>query len=525
MPVTRRNFISKVANAGGYGAAFSTMQALGLLAEANSTPLGSLPNDLGRGKKVAILGAGIAGMVSAYELRKAGFECTLLEARERPGGRNWTIRNGSAIEFTDGSVQHCDWKAGQYMNAGPARIPSIHRTMLGYCEELGIPLEVEINTSRSALMQSDDLNGGRAVEQRQIVYDTRGHLAELFSKAIHQGSLDSVMTREDVERLLAFVRTFGDLKEDFSYAGTERGGYAVPRTGGLDMPPFRKPLGLHELLLANFVKGEFYEDRLDWQATMLQPVGGMDRIAYRFAEKLGKLVHYRSTVKEIRRTDEGVRIVYSSSDRQAHSLEADYCICTLPIPILSDLPGDFSNACRQAFRGMPMVTQYKIAWQSPRFWEREHNIYGGISFLNQVVDLVWYPSDRLFSSHGVLISGFNFEADDTGKPTAFGSLGSIAAKLQASRRAVEKLHPGYSNLLTQPVYVSWPSIPYSLGSFANSHLESSQPAYDQLHQPDGNIFFAGDYVSRIVGWQEGAALSAHHVVAEIAARVRSRRVA
>jgi monoamine oxidase len=60
------------------------------------------------------------------------------------------------------------------MNAGPARIPSIHRTMLGYCEELGIPLEVEINTSRSALMQSDDLNGGRAVEQRQIVYDTRG---------------------------------------------------------------------------------------------------------------------------------------------------------------------------------------------------------------------------------------------------------------------------------------------------------------------------------------------------------------
>jgi len=64
MPVTRRNFISKVANAGGYGAAFSTMQALGLLAEANSTPLGSLPNDLGRGKKVVILGTGIAGMVS-----------------------------------------------------------------------------------------------------------------------------------------------------------------------------------------------------------------------------------------------------------------------------------------------------------------------------------------------------------------------------------------------------------------------------------------------------------------------------
>src|SRR5262245_55346828 len=143
---TRRNFIAKVAQAGGYGAAFSTMQALGLLAEPEGKSLGNLPRDLGKGKTVVILGAGIAGMVAAYELRKAGFQCTLLEARERPGGRNWTIRNGSKIEFTDGSVQRCDWKDGLYMNAGPARIPSIHRTMLGYCEELGILLEVEINS-------------------------------------------------------------------------------------------------------------------------------------------------------------------------------------------------------------------------------------------------------------------------------------------------------------------------------------------------------------------------------------------
>src|SRR5262249_39694287 len=154
--------------------------------------LGNLPRDLGKGKTVVILGAGIAGMIAAYELRKAGFACTLLEARERPGGRNWNVRNGTRIEFTDGTGQHCDWKEGLYLNAGPARIPSIHRIMLGYCEELGIPLEVEINTSRSALMQSDDLNGGRPVEQRQVIYDTRGHLAELFSKAIHQGSLDTL---------------------------------------------------------------------------------------------------------------------------------------------------------------------------------------------------------------------------------------------------------------------------------------------------------------------------------------------
>jgi monoamine oxidase len=519
MRVTRRNFIEKVAQTGGYGAAFSAMQALGLLAQPEGKSLGSLPKDLGKGKKVVILGAGIAGMVAAYELRKAGFECTLLEARDRPGGRNWTIRNGTAVEFTDGSVQRCDWKEGLYLNAGPARIPSIHRTMLGYCEELGIPLEVEINTSRSTLMQSDDLNGGRPVEQRQVIYDTRGHLAELFSKAIHQGSLNALLTKEDGERLLAFLRTYGDLKTDLTYAGTERSGYAVARGGGIDPPQFRKPLGLHDLLLANFVKGEFYEDRLDWQATMLQPVGGMDRIAYRFAEKLGNLARFQCVVKEIRRTENGARIVYSSADGAIHSINADFCICTLPIAILRDIPSDFSNATRQAIRGWSMTSHYKIAWQSLRFWEREYNIYGGISFLNQAVDLVWYPSDRLFSSHGVLIAGFNLETDDAGEPTDFGRLKSMEAKLGASKASVEKLHPGRGKELTKPIYISWRSIRYSHGCFANTHLESAQPAYNQMHQSEGNIFFAGDYLSQIVGWQEGAALSAHRVVTEIAGRV------
>src|SRR5882762_7254817 len=101
MPVTRRMFIEKVAQMGGYSAAFSTMDALGLLPRSEAKPFAGLPASIGKGKKVVILGAGIAGMVAAYELRKAGFECAVLEARSRPGGRNWTIRNGNKVEFTD----------------------------------------------------------------------------------------------------------------------------------------------------------------------------------------------------------------------------------------------------------------------------------------------------------------------------------------------------------------------------------------------------------------------------------------
>jgi hypothetical protein len=92
MTISRREFISRVAQAGGYGAAFMTMHSLGLLGmvETEQQKDFPLPPSAGRGTKVIILGAGIAGLVSAYEMRRAGFDCTVLEARERPGGRNWT---------------------------------------------------------------------------------------------------------------------------------------------------------------------------------------------------------------------------------------------------------------------------------------------------------------------------------------------------------------------------------------------------------------------------------------------------
>ncbi len=138
--------------------------------------------------KVVILGAGIAGLVSAYELRALGYECTLLECRQRPGGRNWTVRGGDRVTFLDGTAQTCTWDEGNYQNFGPARLPSIHKTMLGYCEKLGVPLQVEVNMTRSAFLQNDKANGGKPVLLRQAENDTRGHVSELLEKAVNQGA-------------------------------------------------------------------------------------------------------------------------------------------------------------------------------------------------------------------------------------------------------------------------------------------------------------------------------------------------
>ena len=73
-----------------------------------------------------------------------------------------------------------------------------------------------------------------------------------------------------------------------SYMGTTRAGFTTQRGAGLTQSAVHRPLKLDELLAADFSKGEFYEEQIHWQATMFQPIGGMDRIAYAFAKCLGE---------------------------------------------------------------------------------------------------------------------------------------------------------------------------------------------------------------------------------------------
>src|SRR3954454_19499192 len=151
MALTRRGLLEQIGAAGGAGAAYLAMEALGL---AIPTPAGAenfeLPRSSGGGRSVVILGGGIAGLVSGYELRKAGYRVTVLEARNRIGGRVWTIRGGDRIVQTGRVDQHATFDPGLYFNAGAARIPSTHRVILGYARRLGVPMEPFVNTNRNA---------------------------------------------------------------------------------------------------------------------------------------------------------------------------------------------------------------------------------------------------------------------------------------------------------------------------------------------------------------------------------------
>jgi monoamine oxidase len=510
---TRRAFLSKVGQAGGFGAAYVMMQSLGLLAvpEAKASRL-TLPADSGAGKSVVILGGGIAGLVAAYELKKAGYSATILEARDRVGGRNWTIRNGTRIEMTDGMTETCQFAEGNYFNAGPARLPSAHQTILGYCREFGVPLEVEVNSSRSALLQCDSLNGGKAVQQRQVMNDTRGHVAELLAKAINKPALDEDLSKEDKERMLEFLRKYGDLSPDYFYKGSARSGYKAEPGAAGQVGSARDPLDMHALLDASLWEAMLFEETYDMQATMFQPVGGMDQIAKAFESRLGDTIRHNTCVEQIRKTSKGVRIGYR--DRKtgsAGSIEADCCICAIPLSILKTVDADFSPDFKNAIESAKYDSAYKIAWESRRFWEQDYAIYGGISFPKQTVGVVWYPSAKLFSERGVIVAGYGVEND-----MPIGKL-DFEGKLAASRAAIDHLHPGCSKELTKPVYVSWGHVPYNLGSWIKhfGQKDDGLPGYARLTEPDGPIYMAGDHVTHLVGWQEGAALSAHRAITKI----------
>ncbi|HLH31116.1 MAG TPA: FAD-dependent oxidoreductase [Terriglobia bacterium] len=430
------------------------------------------------------------------------------------------MRNGTTVEFTDGMKQTARYiDSKSYFNAGPARLSSLHKTILGYCREFDVPLEVFVNANRNALMVSESAFGGKPVEQRQVLNDTRGHVAELLAKSVKQGALDEKLTKEDNERVLAFLRTFGDLKQDLSYQGSERAGVSQLAGAGDVTEKLRDPLGLHALLDANFWSGAIFEDGFDQQMPMFQPVGGMDQIPYAFAKRLGKIIQYHSVVKQIRKTPNGVRIVYSQGGAE-RSVLADYCISALPVTILKTIANDFSPKVRVAIQDTRYTDSYKIAWESKRFWETEYNIYGGISWLfDGPINMVWYPCGNLHNEYGVLLSGYGMQSIP-----AFNELPSVEAKLAASRTAVERLHPGHSKDLSNPMYVVWEKIPFSQGAWiSGASGEYHKGPYQAFVEPDDRIYFAGDYCSHLLTWQEGAALSAHRTINMISERVRAAR--
>ncbi len=191
--VTRRELLSMIGMSAGGAAMYQAMTSLGLAADSGfkgPIQLTGAPT----GTKVLVLGAGIAGLVSAYELRKAGYEVQVLEYNSRAGGRNWTLRGGDRYTELGGFTQECKFDPGLYINPGPWRLPYHHRGMLSYCKTLGVQLEPFMQVNYNAYLHSSRAFGGKPQRFRTIKADYHGHVAELLAKVVQTKKLDAAVT-------------------------------------------------------------------------------------------------------------------------------------------------------------------------------------------------------------------------------------------------------------------------------------------------------------------------------------------
>lgn len=211
--MTRRQLLTRIGMTAGGAMMYQAMSSLGMAAESNFKGPLQLDGDP-KGASVLILGAGLAGMSAAFELRKAGYRVQLLEYNDRPGGRNWTLRGGDRYTELGGATQHCRFDEGLYLNPGPWRIPHHHKAVLSYCKQFGVALEAFNQVNYNALLHSQTGFGSKPQRFRAIDADYKGHVSELLAKCTQQHALDAAVSREDQELLLESLRTWGGARPE-----------------------------------------------------------------------------------------------------------------------------------------------------------------------------------------------------------------------------------------------------------------------------------------------------------------------
>ncbi len=506
--MNRRAFLRLLGATGGAAAVMGAMDAwdMALASTVEAPPLLSGRAD---GKRVIILGAGLAGMTAAYELAKLGYDTPILEARTFAGGRCQTARRGFVLTELTGETQRCMFDHNQFFNHGPWRIPYHHRSTLHYTKAFDVPLMIMVNDNDNAwdyrVEETNPWSGERR-RRREFRADIGGYTAELLAKAVDQSALDQELTEEDKERLLDFLVAWGQLdRPSLEYRGTGGRGYEEDPGAGLNPGVPSQPFELSDVLRNSIINGFRAVEAHTQKNTMFEPVGGMDAIAQGFERVTGRFIRYGHEVLEIRQHEDGVRIVVADTRTgETREVEGDYCICTIPLSVLSRIPADFSPAFAEAIRAPTYATTGKMGLQfGRRFWEEDDFIYGGHSTTN-VFGNISYPSYGWQGEKGTLMGYYNF-----GAQAIEVSARSPAERIRYALEMGSLVHPEvYEREFESGFSVAWHLVPYSMGGWASWSADARRDHYPTLNEPDGRVFLAGEHLSYMTGWMSGAIESA-----------------
>lgn len=489
--LTRRRFLEQLGAVGGSSLVMSAMSSWDLMASS----AGQRPELSGRPAKakILILGGGLSGLVTGYELGKLGYDYQVLEARQRVGGLQWTVRKGSEHTEPDGDRQVCTFDEGQYINVGPWRIPHSHHGVLNYCKELGVPLQVFLNEADQSYFYYEGTAAGSLSNQRirlrEVKADLAGQVNELLIKAIDQQKLDLPLTPEDQRRLTSYLVSQGYLdSKTRSYKAFANRGEGDPHQ-------------LAALLQAGFGNRLRSVPAIEGTtaAPMFQPVGGMDQIAKGFQRAMPKRITFNAEIQSVHQSDTGVKVTYlHTKSNKKVEVAADYVVVAMPLNLVVNLDINVSPELMEAMKAVNYSNSAKVGLaMKRRFWEDDDGIYGGHLYSNLPLGEFSYPSNDYFTKKGVLLGLY-----------ANGPIGTlldqpVKERIEHVLTHASKVHPQIRAEFESAYAVWWKKVKYNMGGYASGRNEARRQI---LSKVDNRILLGSAAVTphSEPDWQEGA---------------------
>ena len=521
MSMTKRDLLSMIGTAAGASAMYMAMSSMDQAKASNFQGPPRLEGD-NKGASVLILGAGVAGMTAALELSRAGYKVQVLEYNDRVGGRSWTLQGGDTYTELGGATQTCQFAPGNYINPGPWRIPWHHHGLIHYCHELGVALEPFMQVNYNAYVHNTKAFGGKPQRYRHIQADFYGHVGELLAKSVNAGALAQSVSKEDGEILLEALRSWGALDRNMRYvkgaASSGRRGYDKEPGGGLSaVPEPSDPIDVQTLLRSGLWRSIGGNLQWDHLSTIFQPVGGMGQVAKGFERAVGHMVRKNSKVTAIQQDEKGVTVTYKDTKSGAvMKAAADYCLCTIPLPVLAQIEMNVSPELDAAIRAVPYSTSVKVGLEfKRRFWEQDDQIYGGITYTDLPMSQISYPSTRYGDKGPGVLLGCYVGGAAGYELTA----GTPAQRVEKVLEWGSQIHPQYRAEFMNGVSVAWHRVPFTLGCFGSWTEQTRAEHYTNLCKFDGRILLAGEHASYYGGWQEGGITSAIDAITRLHQRV------
>lgn len=409
--------------------------------------------------RVVVIGAGLAGLRCASDLVAAGCDVTVLEARDRVGGRVWSHH------FDDGQV--CE--------RGAEFIDGDHTEVIALAHRLGLSLSTREARPDPTRMLVDA--GGRPVPAHLVpgLLDDLGRWEDAF-EAMVAGASPSL---DD--------STLADLLAGLGLGATAR------------------------LVVGREIRTEYMlppEEVSQWFAALVdrrrdpagrerhRVVGGNDQLASGLALELGDVVRLSTEVASID-ADNGVVTLDEGGE-----LVADAVVAAVPLPVLSRLWPRMPLEWGAVAYGLGA----KISIQYGRRLWRDLGRDGTV-LSDRAWGHLWETTDDQPGDRGVLT---NLLASYDGA-----SFGALPGAVVALMREIERIFPGSSGLALERVRTDWTNDRFSLGCYACFGRGQWTAAAPTMVRPHGRLWTAGEHASEWTGFMEGALRSGASVAAAL----------